>query len=91
MYLIHANVSFDRAKGVPAYSVWTSPDAERHGILAVNSVVPLRGLIADGEYLDAHVAAAIACASLGSRMLRLASTINSQRPLFGMDMLERSE
>jgi hypothetical protein len=91
MYLIHANVSFDRAKGVPAYSVWTSPDAERLGIVSVNSVVPLRGLLADGNNVDPHVAAALACASLGSRLLRLGSTIGSQRPLFTLDMLERSE
>jgi hypothetical protein len=91
MYLIHALVSLDGARGVPAYSVWTTPDAERNGILPVNTVVPLRGLVADGEYLDIHVGAALACASLGSRLLRLASVINSQQPLFGMDMLERSE
>jgi hypothetical protein len=91
MYLIHANVSFDRAKGLPAYSVWTSPDAERLGILRVNSVVPLDRLVADLDNVDPHVGAALACASLGSRLLRLASTIGSQRPLFAMDVLERSE
>jgi hypothetical protein len=91
MYLIHANVSFDPAKGVPTYSVWTTPDAERNGILPVSSVVPLRDLVADGEHLDIHVGAALACAALGSRLLRLGSAIGSQRPLFGMDMLERSE
>jgi hypothetical protein len=91
MYLIHANVSLDPAKSVPTYSVWTTPDADRHGVLAVNSVVPLRHLLADGERLDIHVGTALACAALGSRLLRLGSAIGSQRPLFGMDVLERSE
>jgi hypothetical protein len=91
MYLIHAAVSFDGAMFVPAYSVWTTPQAERNGILPVSSVVPLRDLVADRGHLDIHVGAALACAALGSRLLRLGSEINSQQPLFGMDMLERSE
>ena len=91
MYLIHALVSLDRGRGIPAYSIWTTPDAERNGIPTVNSVVPLRDLVADGKYLDVHVGAALACSALGSRLLRLGSEIGSQQPLFGMDMLERSE
>ena len=91
MYLIHANVSYRPDQGVPSWSVWTTPDAERCGILGINTVVPLRGLFDDGVHPDLHVATALACGALGSRLLRLASSIGAQRPLFSLDLLERSE
>ena len=91
MYIAHANISFDRATGTPAWSLWTTEDAHRQGILSVNSVVPLRNLDLSGNDVDVVVGSALAAAALGSRLLRLGSTIGAQRPLFNMDMLERSE
>lgn len=82
MYLIHAAVSYRPDVGVPSWHLWTTPQAEQLGILHINSSVHLDGLADDGDHPDAYVAGALATASLGSRLLRLSSTIHAQRSLF---------
>jgi len=68
--------------GVPYWDLWTTPKGEDRGLLHTNSTVRLDNLADDGVPPDFHVGVALATAALGSRLLRLSSTIHAVRPLF---------
>lgn len=68
--------------GTVTASVTTTPEVERVGVPHADHRWTVSASGDDSDHGDAVVGTALGCAALGSRLLRLASEINSQRQLF---------
>lgn len=75
-----------KPNGIPYWDLWTTPGAERLGIAHVSVTTALDSLRDDGDAPGYHVGVALALAALGSKLLRMAELVGSQRPLFPLDV-----
>ncbi len=83
--LFHASIGLD-PNGTPYWDLWSTPKAEALGFLHLISDARLTGISERGDRPDPFVAAALASAALGSRLLRMAGEIDAVRPLIRLDL-----